>query len=92
MRSGKRLSGILAGIVSGALFVLLFTRIKAWKSRKRLLKKIDAFAEPFEERFNQLIDSITVKFDDLKEAVSGFFEKKKVTSVEIERTMKMGSR
>jgi len=24
--------------------------------------------------------------------VSGFFEKKKVTSVEIERTMKMGSR
>ena len=92
MRSGKRLSGILAGIVSGALFVLLFTRIKAWKSRKRLLKKIDAFAEPFEERFNQLIDSITVKFDDLKEAVPSFFEKKKVTSVEIDKTMKMGSR
>jgi gas vesicle protein len=92
MRSEKRLSGILAGIVSGALFVLLFTRIKAWKSRKRLLKKIDAFAEPFEERFNQLIDSITVKFDDLKEALSGFFEKKKVTSVEIDRTIRMGSK
>ena len=92
MRSGKRLSGILAGFVSGALFVLLFMRIKAWKSRKRLLKKIDAFAEPFEERFDELIDSITVKFDDLKEAVSGFFEKKKVKSVEIDRTMKMGSR
>jgi hypothetical protein len=92
MRSGKRLSGILAAFVSGALFVLLFTRIKAWKSRKRLLKKIDAFAEPFEERFNQLIDSITVKFDDLKEAVPSFFEKKKVTSVEIDKTMKMGSR
>ena len=92
MRLGKRLSGILAGFVSGALFVILFMRIKAWKSRKRLSKKIDAFAEPIEERFNELIDSITVKFDDLKEAVSGFFEKKKVTSVEIERTMKMGSR
>jgi hypothetical protein len=39
-----------------------------------------------------LIDSITVKFDDLKEALSGFFEKKKVTSVEIDRTIRMGSK
>ena len=92
MRSEKRLSGILAAFVSGALFVLLFMRIKTWKSRKRLSKKIDAFAEPIEERFDQLIDSITVKFDELKEAVSGLFEKKKVKSVEIDRTMKMGSR
>ena len=92
MRSEKRLSGILAAFVSGALFVLLFTRIKAWKSRKRLSKEIDVFAEPFEERFDELIDSIIVKFDELKEAVSGFFEKKKVTSVEIDRTIRMGSK
>jgi hypothetical protein len=92
MRSEKRLSGILAAFVSGALFVLLFTRIKAWKSRKRLLKKIDAFTEPFEERFDELIDSIIVKFDELKEAVSGFFERKKVKSVEIDRTIRMGSK
>jgi hypothetical protein len=92
MRSEKRLSDILAAFVSGALFVLLFTRIKAWKSRKRLLKKIDAFAEPFEERFDELIDSIIVKFDELKEAVSDFFERKKVKSVEIDRTIRMGSK
>ena len=92
MRLGKRLSGILAGFVSGALFVLLFIRTKTWKSRKRLSKEIDVFAEPFEERFDQLIDSITVKFDELKEAVSGLFEKKKVRSVEIDRIIKMGSK
>jgi hypothetical protein len=92
MRSGNRLSSVLAGFVSGALFVLFFMCIKDWKSRKRLSIKIDAFAEPFEERFNELIDSITVIFDDLIEAVPGFFEKKKVKSVEINRTMKMGYR
>jgi hypothetical protein len=92
MRSGKRLSGILAGFVSGALFAVLFMRIKAWKSRKRLSKKIDVFAEPVGERFSEFIDSIIVNFDEFKEAFSGFFEKRKVKSVEIDRTIKMGSR
>lgn len=92
MRSGKRLSGILAGFVSGALFTVLFMRIKAWKSRKRLSKKIDAFAEPVGERFSEFIDSIIVNFDEFKEAFSGFFEKRKVKSVEIDNPIKMGSR
>ena len=87
MSSEKRLLSFLAGLVSGAVFILLFARIKAWNSRKRLLKKIDAFAEPFEESFNEIIDSITVKYDEAKQALSRIIEQKKAKSIEIDRNI-----
>lgn len=75
----------LAVLVSGALFFALFSRIKVWNSRKRSLKKVDVFAEPLEEKFNEIIDTIIVKFDEVKETIIGFFEQKKVKSIEIKR-------
>jgi hypothetical protein len=88
MSSGKRLSGVLAGLISGTLLAVLFARIKVWNSRKRILKKVDVFAEPFEEGFNEIIDIITVKFDEAKEAVIGLFEQKKIRTVDRERKIR----
>ena len=87
----KRLLSVCAGIVSGALLMVVFTRIKEWNYRKRLLKYVDVFTEPVEERFNEIIDSITVKFDEVKEAFSGFFEQKRTKSVVTDRNMKSTS-
>lgn len=91
MRTGKRLLNVFAGIVSGALLVVLFTRIKDWNYRKRLLQNVDVFAEPVGERFNEIIDNITVKYDKVREAVSGFFEQKRIKSVVTDRNMKTTS-
>ncbi len=91
MRSVKRLLSVFAGIVGGALLVVLFTRIKDWNYRKRLLQNVDVFAEPIEERFNEIIDGITVKYDKVKEAVAGFFEQKRTKSVVTDRNMKTTS-
>jgi hypothetical protein len=88
MNSENRLLVFLAVLVSGALFFALFKRIKVWNSRKRSSKKVDVFAEPPEEKFNEFIDSITVKFDEVKEAVSSFFERRKVKSIEINSNKK----
>jgi hypothetical protein len=87
----KRLLSVFAGIVSGALLTVLITRIKDWNYRKRLLKNVDVFAEPLEERFNEIIDSITVKYDEVKDAFSGFFEQKRTKSVVTDRNMKATS-
>jgi hypothetical protein len=81
MNSENRLLLFLAVLVSGALFFALFTRIKVWNSRKKSFKKVDVFAEPPEEIFNEFIDTITVKFDEVKEAVSDIFERRKGKSV-----------
>lgn len=88
MSSGKRLLGILGGLISGAFLMVLFTRIKEWNSRKRLLRNIDVFAEPVEEKFNEFVDSITVKFDKIKEVIYGFIEQKRTKSVESNRNVK----
>jgi hypothetical protein len=91
MNSENRLLVFLAVLISGALFFALFTQIKVWNSRKRSLRKVDAFAEPLEEKFNEIVDNITVKFDEVKEAVTGFFEQKKIRSIEINRNKKSES-
>jgi hypothetical protein len=91
MNSENRLLVFLAVLVSGALFFALLTRIKVWNSRKRSLRKVDVFAEPLEEKFNEIVDSITVKFYEVKEAVTGFFEQKKIRSIEINRNKKSES-
>jgi hypothetical protein len=88
MSSEKRLLGILAGLVSGALLIVLFARIKVLISRKRLLKKVDVFAEPLQERLNEFIDIITVTLDKGKDVVSGLFEQKKTGIVDRDRNIK----
>ena len=77
----KRLLSVFAGIVSSALLMVIFTRIKEWNYRKRLQKNVDVFTEPVEERFNEIIDSITVKYDEVKDAFSGFFEQKRANQL-----------
>jgi hypothetical protein len=88
MNSENRLLVFLTVLVSGALFFALFTKIKVWNSRKRSLKKVDVFEEPSKERFNEFIDTITVKFDEAKDAVSGLFERRKVKSIKINKNIK----
>lgn len=88
MRLEKRLLGVLAGFVSGALLVVVFALNKVLNSRRRIIKRVDAFAEPVEERVNEFIDSVTVKFDEVKEVVSGYFEQKRTKTVESDRNIK----
>ena len=88
MRLGKRFLGVLAGFVGGALLVVVFALNKVLNSRRRILKRVDAFAEPVEERVNEFIDSVIVKFDEVKEAVSGYFEQKRTKTVESDRNIK----
>jgi hypothetical protein len=88
MSIGKRLLRVFAGLVGGTLIVVLFASIKARNSRKRLLKKVDVFAEPIKEIFNEFIDIVAVTFDDVKETVFGPFEQKRAKSVEADRKVK----
>jgi len=70
MSSVNRFLRKVAKAIGGTLIVALLTRFIVWNSRKRILKKVDVFAEPFKERIDELIDIIVVTFDTVAEGVT----------------------
>jgi hypothetical protein len=82
MRSEKKILKVLTGLVSGKLSSFKIAQNKVRITQSKLLKKVDVFAEPLSERFNEFIDIIAVSFDEIKEAVFGSNEQNKTKTVE----------
>lgn len=81
MKSGKIFFAELTGLVNDKRSVFMIARNKVKKSQKKLLKKVDVFAEPLSEIFNEFIDIIAVSFDVAKEAVFGTSEQNRAKTV-----------
>jgi hypothetical protein len=82
MVSGKSFFAMLTGLVTDKRSAFMIAHNKVRKSQKKLLKKVDVFAEPLSEKFNEFIDIITVYFDVAKEMVLGTSEQNKAKTVE----------
>jgi len=82
MESGRRFYVMLTGLVSDKRSAFMIAQNKIRKSQNKLLKKVDVFAEPLSERFNEFIDIIAVSFDLAKEAVFGTIEQNGPKTVE----------
>jgi gas vesicle protein len=70
MSSGKVLLGLLAGVAAGAALGILFAPEKGSKTRKKMAKKSDDYADTLKEKFNEFLESISEKFTEVKEEVS----------------------
>jgi len=77
MSSGKVLLGVLAGVAIGAVLGVLFAPDKGWNTRKRISKKGEDLADDLREKFDEFLDSISVKVDDIKEEVADVSKKSK---------------
>jgi gas vesicle protein len=77
MSSGKVLLGVLAGMAVGAALGVLFAPDKGWNTRKRISKKGEDIADDLGDKFEEFLDSISVKMDDVKEEAVVFTEKNK---------------
>jgi hypothetical protein len=82
MKSERRFLAMPTGTTNGKLSAFKIAQDKARKSPKKLLKKVDVFAEPFSEIFNEFIDIIAISFDKVKEAVFGSNEQNRGKTVE----------
>jgi len=82
MESGRRFYVMLTGLVSDKRSSFMIAQNKIRKSQNKLLKKVDVFAEPLSEIFNEFIDIIAVSFDVAKEAVFGTSEQNRAKTVE----------
>jgi gas vesicle protein len=85
MSKGKVLLGVLAGVAVGAVIGVLFAPDKGWNTRKRIIKKGEDLTEDLRDKFEEFLDSLSVKADDVKEDISDFSEKSKSKSREAKK-------
>ncbi|HEY6503716.1 MAG TPA: YtxH domain-containing protein [Chitinophagaceae bacterium] len=74
MSSGKVLVGVLAGVAAGAVLGILFAPDKGSATRNKIAKKSKGYAGDLEDKFNELIDSITKKFETVKDETIAIVE------------------
>jgi len=72
MRSGKIILGVLAGFAIGAALGVLFAPDKGWNTRKRISKKAEDLTEDLRDKFEEFLNSISVKVDEVKKEVADF--------------------
>jgi gas vesicle protein len=77
MNLGKVLIGVMAGAAAGATLGILYAPEKGSTTRKRFSRKGYAYTDELEEKFNNLIDSITEQFEAVVEEVNQMAEKDK---------------
>ena len=71
------LIGVMAGVAAGATLGVLYAPEKGSATRKRFSRKSYDYNDELEERFNELIDSITLQFESVVEEVNRMAEKGK---------------
>ena len=71
MSVGKVLIGVMAGVAAGATLGVLYAPDKGSTTRKRFSRKGYNYTDELEEKFNELIDSITLQFETVVEEEIG---------------------
>ena len=67
MSSGKVVLALLAGVAAGAVLGILFAPDKGSETRKKLSGEGDDLKESMKEKFNQFLDDISEKYENVKE-------------------------
>jgi len=77
MSSGKVVLALLAGVAAGAVLGILFAPDKGSETRKKLSGEGDDLKESMKEKFNQFLDDISEKYENVKEEDADSAEKGK---------------
>jgi gas vesicle protein len=88
MNSGKVLLGVLAGVAVGALAGILLAPAKGSRTRRRILKKGEKFADGIKDKFNEYADDLSEKLEMAKDEVSAIAHKARLRLAETEKEIK----
>ena len=78
MNSSKVLLGVLGGMTAGALVGILFAPEKGSKTRKKIVYKSKNFADDLKEKFEDLYEDVTNKYENLLHEGKGLVSKNEV--------------
>jgi gas vesicle protein len=88
MNLGKVLLGIVAGAAIGAAAGVLFAPKKGSVTRRYVSKKGKKYAGKFEDKFNDLIDSINEKIETVKDEATRITKMGKLKAEQIDAEVK----
>ena len=75
MSTTKVLLGIAAGLATGALLGVLYAPAKGAATRRKICRDSEDLTADLKEKFEDIIESLSSKFDKVKKDVTDFAEK-----------------
>lgn len=78
MSSNNMALGILGGIAAGAIAGILLAPNKGSKTRKKIVSKGNHYADDLKEKFEDLYENVTDKYDNLLHNTNAVIAKNKV--------------
>jgi len=72
MNSNKVLLGVLGGVAVGAIAGILFAPAKGTKTRKRIMKKGNDYTKDLKNKFEEMYNNVTTKYDSAVEQAKEF--------------------
>jgi gas vesicle protein len=74
MSTGKVLLGLLAGIAAGATLGILFAPDKGSTTRRKITQKGEDYVEELEDKFNDVVNGLSRRFEAMKGEVTHMAE------------------
>jgi gas vesicle protein len=88
MSTAKVVLGVVAGAAAGALLGVLFAPARGAVTRRSILRKGERQVDELKHSFNEFIDSVTEKFDKVKEEVVDLAEEAMNSADAVEKEVK----
>lgn len=76
MNSGKLLLGIIIGAAAGVLTGILIAPEKGAETRDRLAEMSEDYLDTFRDSFDNILDNMNSKFEQIRKDISKVAEKK----------------
>lgn len=77
MSSSKLLSGLLLGAAAGAVLGILFAPDKGTETRRKIAQKSNDFKDTVRNKFNELGEAISEKYDSIRGEANDIIDKGK---------------
>lgn len=72
MKTSTVVLGVLGGVAVGAIAGILFAPAKGTKTRKRIMKKGNAYTLDLKNKFEDLYGSVVTKYEEVLEEAKEF--------------------
>ncbi len=91
MKTGKVLLGVLAGATVGALLGILLAPEKGAVTRKQILQKGEKYTDGLKEKYNQMVNNVKEKYENVSAEAEGVFSKNKTRNAEAMKDHQSGN-